>query len=51
MQPAMEDMLGDLLMEVITGVPMEVLMHMADMQVVGMSNRTGQDTMKSSHME
>ena len=50
MQLAMEDMLG-FLTEVITGVTMEVLMLMEVMQVVDMSNKTGQDTMVTSHME
>jgi len=47
---AMEDMPG-FLMEVIMGGTMEVLMPMEVMQVVDMSNKTGQDTMMTSHME
>ena len=50
MQLAMEDMLG-VPMEVIMGVTTEELMPMGVMQVADMSNRTGQDTMKNSHLE
>ena len=50
MQLPMKDMLG-VLMEVTMVDPMEVLKPMEVMKVVDMSNRTGQDTMKTSHME
>ena len=50
MQLVMEVILGPL-MEVISGEPMEVLMPMEVMQVVDISNRTGQDTMMNSHLE
>jgi len=38
-------------MGVITGLPTEALMHMEVMQVMDMSNRTGQETMKNSQLE
>ena len=47
MQPVMEDMLG-LPMEVITGPPSWVPTEVT--QVVDISNRTGQDTMKNHHL-
>ena len=48
MQPAMEDMVR-LPMEVITGPPSWVPTGVT--QVVDISNRTGQDMMKNSHLE
>ena len=50
MQLVMEVILGPL-MEVIMGEAMEALMPMEVMQVVDISNRTGQDTMSNSHLE
>ena len=50
MQLVMEVILGPL-MEVISGEAMEALMPMEVMQVVDISNRTGQDTMMNSHLE
>ena len=50
MQLVMEVILGPL-MEVITGEAMEALMPMEVMQVMDISNRTGQDTMLNSHLE
>ena len=50
MQLVMEVILGPL-MEVITREAMEALMPMEVMQVVDISNRTGQDTMMNSHLE
>ena len=47
MQPVMEDMLG-LPMEVIMGPPSWVPTEVT--QVVDISNRTGQDTMKNHHL-
>ena len=47
MQPAMEDML-ELPMEVITGPPSWVPTEVT--QVVDISNRTGQDTMKNHYL-
>merc|ERR1719391_1435735 len=46
----MEVILGHL-MEVITREAMEALMPLEVMQVVDISNRTGQDTMTKSHLE
>ena len=50
MQLVMEVILGPL-MEVITGEAMEALMPLEVMQVMDISNRTGQDTMMNSHLE
>ena len=50
MQLVMEVILGPL-MEVISGEAMEALMPMEVMQVMDISNRTGQDTMMNSHLE
>ena len=50
MQVVMEVILGPL-MGVIMGEAMEALMPMEVMQVVDISNRTGQDTMMNSHLE
>ena len=50
MQLVMEVILGPL-MGVIMGEAMEALMPMEVMQVVDISNRTGQDTMMNSHLE
>ena len=50
MQLVMEVILGHL-MEVITREAMEALMPLEVMQVVDISDRTGQDTMMNSHLE